>query len=83
MTIEELLFMLGGISISIISYFLKKTLNELEKVKSVAYDTQSKVAVLERDYTNKIDALNEKFDDLKEVIRDLTLEIKELNKKIK
>jgi hypothetical protein len=81
--IQEMLFALGGVSISVIGYFLKRTLDELEKVKTVAYENKNRLNVLEVDYLNKINALNGKFDDLKEVIKDLTLEIKELNKKIK
>ena len=80
--IQEMLFALGGVSISIIGYFLKRTLDELEKVKSVAYENKNRLNVIEVDYLNKINTLNEKFDDLKEVIKDLTIEIKELNKKI-
>jgi peptidoglycan hydrolase CwlO-like protein len=78
MTIEQLLFMLGGVSISIISYFLKKTLNELEKVKVVAYETRSKVAVLENDYLNKIDRLNEKISKLNDSIDKLTEKIEKI-----
>ena len=77
--IQELLFMLGGISISVIGYFLKKTLDELEKVKIVAYENKNRLNVIEVDYLNKINTLNDKFDDLKEVIKDLTIEIKNLN----
>jgi hypothetical protein len=69
MTIEQLLFALGGLSISIISFFLKRTLNELEKIKEVAYDTKNRLNVLENDYTNKVHQLNEKIDDLQEVIK--------------
>lgn len=81
--IEQLLFAMGGISISIIGYFLKRTLNELEKVKVVAYESKNRLNVIEVDYLNKINTLNEKFDDLKDVIKDLTIEIKELNKKMR
>lgn len=81
--IQELLFLLGGISISVIGYFLKKTLDELEKIKMVAYENKNRINIIEVDYLNKINVLNDKFDDLKEVIKDLTLEIKELNRKIK
>jgi hypothetical protein len=82
MTIEQLLFGLGGISISVIGYFLKRTLDELERIKGVAYDNKSRLNVIEVDYLNKINTLNDKFDDLKDVIKDLTLEIKELNKRM-
>lgn len=81
--VEQLLFAMGGISISIIGYFLKRTLNELEKVKVVAYESKNRLNVIEVDYLNKINTLNEKFDDLKDVIKDLTIEIKELNKKMR
>lgn len=83
MTIEQLLFALGGVSISIISYFLKKTLNELESVKNMTIDNKQKLAILETDYLNKIAVLNEKIDDLQSSIKELTNEIKEYNKKIK
>ena len=82
MTIEQLLFALGGVSISIISFFLKRTLNELEKIKEVAYDTKNRLNVLENDYTNKVHQLNEKIDDLQEVIKELTHELKTFNKEI-
>ena len=81
--IEQLLFVLGGISISIIGYFLKKTLDELEKVKTISYENKNKLSVIEVDYLNKINTLNDKFDDLKEVMKDLTMEIKALNNKMK
>ena len=81
--IEQLLFILGGIGISVIGYFLKRTLDELEKVKLITYENKNKLLVLEVDNLNKINSLNEKFEDLKQVIRDLTIEIKELNKKMK
>ena len=81
--IEQLLFVLGGISISIIGYFLKKTLDELEKVKVISYENKNKLSVIEVDYLNKINTLNDKFDDLKEVMKDLTMEIKALNNKMK
>jgi hypothetical protein len=81
--IEQLLFILGGVSISIIGYFLKKTLDELEKVKTITYENKNKLSVIEVDYLNKINTLNDKFDDLKEVMKDLTMEIKALNNKMK
>jgi len=81
--IEQLLFILGGVSISVIGYFLKKTLDELEKVKTITYENKNKLSVIEVDYLNKINTLNDKFDDLKEVMKDLTQEIKALNNKMR
>jgi peptidoglycan hydrolase CwlO-like protein len=83
MMIEQLLFALGGLSISIIGYFLKQSLNDIKSVKEVVYENKSKLSVLENDYMNKINRLNEKFDMLAENIKDLTEEIKSLNNKIK
>jgi len=79
--IEQLLFVLGGVSISIIGYFLKKTLDELEKVKTITYENKNKLSVIENDYLNKVANLNDKFELLYAAMKDLTNEIKELNKR--
>jgi len=78
--IEQLLFILGGVSISIIGYFLKKTLDELDKVKTVTYENKNKLSVIENDYLNKVANLNDRFDLLYAAMKDLTNEIKELRK---
>lgn len=83
MGIQELLTILGGVSISVIGYFLKSTMDEIKKIKEVAYQTKTKVEVLEADYLNKISALNEKFDLLYSAINKLTDKIEKLNDKIK
>lgn len=69
-----------GALISIIGYFLKATMDDLKKVKEISYETKNKLAVLENDYINKHTALTEKFDDLCDSVKDLTNEIKLLNK---
>jgi hypothetical protein len=79
--IEQLLFVLGGISISIIGYFLKKTLDELEKVKVISYENKNRLSVIENDYLNKVANLNDRFDLLYAAMKDLTNEIKELNRR--
>jgi hypothetical protein len=78
-TIDILTF-IGGLAVSVISYFLKQTMNDLKQVKEVAYETKSKLKVLENDYLNKIDQLNQKFDMLNESIKELTREIKNIKK---
>jgi len=78
-TIDILTF-IGGLAVSIISYFLKQTMNDLKQVKEIAYSTKSKLNVIENDYLNKIDQLNQKFDMLNESIKELTLEIKNSKK---
>lgn len=82
MTVAELLLALGGISISIIGYYLKTTLNELRDVKNIANENRTKIEVMEVDYLNKVNNLNDKFDRLFDAVRDLTIEIKILNKEL-
>jgi uncharacterized protein YoxC len=82
MTVQELLLALGGISISIIGYYLKSTLNELREVKNMANENRTKIEVMEVDYLNKVTNLNDKFDRLFDAVRDLTAEIKTLNKEL-
>lgn len=79
----DILTIIGGVMLSIIGYFLKATMEDLKNVKTVSYETKSKLELLERDSTNKFDNLTEKFDDLKAAIIDLTKEIKDLNKRVK
>lgn len=79
----ELLTLIGGLGISIISYFLKQTMDDLKKVKEVAYETKTKVEVLETEYMNKIERLNEKFDMLYNAIEKLSDKIENLQKVIK
>jgi flagellar capping protein FliD len=74
---------IGGIMLAIISYFLKQTMSDLKEVKEVAYSTSTKVKVLENDYVNKVQQLNDKFDLLAESLRELNKNIQKLNDKIK
>ena len=70
-----------GLSITIIGYFLKQTMSDLKSVKEISYETRSKLNVLENDYINKVEALNNKFDMLNDSIRELTKEIKNMTRK--
>lgn len=79
----EVLTIIGGVMLAIIGYFLKDTMNQLKEVKEVAYKTKGDLQVLKNDYINKIGQLNDKFDLLYDAVKDLTDEIKQLNKKIK
>lgn len=83
MQIQDLLFALGGISISVIGYFLKNALEEVKEVKDVAYRTKTKLEVMENDYVNKVAALNQKFDLLYNAINKLSDQIEELNKRMR
>jgi len=78
-----LLTIVGGVMLSIIGYFLKKTMDDLRSVKEMSYDNKSKIELLQNDYNNKYNNLSEKFDELKLTMNELIKEIKELNKRIK
>jgi len=80
MEMIEFFYIIGGIGLSVISYFLKRTMDELKEVKNIAYDTRTKLAVLESSYTIQINQLNERIEDLKETIKELTVELKTFNK---
>lgn len=79
----NILLWIGAILITIIGYFLKQTMEELKQFKNIAIETKTKLGLLELDHQNKYNHLNEKIDALYDAIKDLTLEIKDLNKKIK
>lgn len=81
MNSNDLLTTAIGIMIAVIGYFLKQTISELKDVKTMAYETKGKLEVLANDHTNKYDSLTNKMSELKEVITDLTKEIKQLNKR--
>lgn len=82
MEIINLLTLIGGVMLGVISYFLKRTMDELKEVKNVAYDAKNKLSILENDHINKYSHLNEKFDALYEAVKDLTNEIKSLTKEL-
>lgn len=79
MSVDQLLLMMGGVSLTVIGYFLKQTLNEIKILKQDSIELTKKVAVIESDYLNKTNNLNEKFDNLYDAMKDLTKEIKDLN----
>lgn len=70
----------GGIFGSVISYFLKKTMDELTEVKKLSYTTKSELDILKTDYTIKHTHLTEKFEELRLALKDLTKEVSNLNK---
>ncbi len=81
MTMYELLVAIGGIMLSIVSYFLKSTMDDLKSVKLLSYETKNKLDILQNDHINKHANLTDKFDELKQALNELTKELKELNKK--
>lgn len=79
----QILTFIGGIMLAIISYFLKRTMDDLKDVKQTTYDNKTQIDILKVDYKNKIDNLTDKFDELKLTMAELIKEIKELNRRIK
>jgi len=79
MEMIEILTGIGGVMLAIISFFLRQTIQELKNVKEVAYKNQTKIEVMENRFSN----IDEKMDDLKDAVKELTKEIKQLNLRTK
>ena len=82
MEMIDLLTVIGGLMLSVIGYFLKRTMDELKEIKTITYESQTKIKVLENDYVNKIDSLNQRIDMLYNSIEKLTDKIEKLSDKI-
>ena len=65
----------AGIVIGIISYFLNRTMAELDKVKDNSERNTIRISIVENNHIH----LTDKFDLLYDAVRDLTQEIKNLN----
>ena len=83
MQMLDVLTFIGGLMLTIIGYFLKRTMDDLKDVKLLSYSTKNELDILKNDHINKHANLTEKFDELKFSVQDLTKEIKELNKRLK
>lgn len=79
----DLLTLIGGVMMATIGYFLKRTMDELKEIKLLAYENRTKIKVLETDYINKIDSLNQRMDLLYKGIEKLTEKIELLNNNIR
>jgi hypothetical protein len=78
----EVMFFIGGAGISVITYFLKNTMNDLKRVKDLTYKNSTKIELLEKEYMLKIERLNEKISLLYVAIDKLTEKIESLNERI-
>lgn len=83
MEIGDLLVVIGGISISVIGYFLKTAMDDLKTVKSVSYENKTKIEIIKRENVLHIQRLNEKIELLYDAIDKLNNSIDRLNQKIK
>jgi len=75
----EVLTFVGGLMVSIIGYFLKRTMDELKDVKQITYKNEIRIEVMETRFAN----IDEKMEDLKDAVKELTQEIKQLNLRTK
>jgi peptidoglycan hydrolase CwlO-like protein len=81
--IISVILFIGGVAVSIIGYFLRQTMDNLDKTKEATISIRKDLDVLTKDHQNKHESITEKFDDLKDSIIILTNEIKQLTAKIK
>jgi len=82
MEILQVVGIVFGVMLGVISFFLKATMDDIKKMKECVYSTKTKVEVMESDYLNKHQNLTEKFDLLNTTMKDLTSEIKKLSEQI-
>jgi chaperonin cofactor prefoldin len=80
--VTNLLFVGFGLGITIIGYFLNKTMSRLEKVEINAMQNRLDISVLRNDHDNKYEHIVEKFDTLTKSIDTLTTNIYRLNTKL-
>lgn len=81
MNITDILVLLIGGLVTIVVYFLTKTMNKLDETATKTDVNSGAIALLKQETGLKHERLEEKLDELKDVIVDLTAEIKTLNKK--
>jgi len=65
----------AGIVIGIISYFLNRTMSELDKVKDNSEKNTIRISLVENNHVH----LTDRFDLLYDAVKELTQEIKNLN----
>jgi len=79
---NEIFYTIGGILVSVISYFLKKTMDKLSDVEKLSNENKNQIDLLKVEHKLEMKGLTEKFDELKHAVNELIKEIKELNKRI-
>jgi hypothetical protein len=91
---EQFFYWVGGIVMVVVGYFLKNTMddlkehrrhtdNEIEKLKENSSANKSKIDMIEREGNLKYDHLNQKLDELYTMLKDLIIEVKDINRRIK
>lgn len=79
---SQVLIYILGISLAVVTYFLKATMDRLKDVEKQSNNNTQKCSVLEGEYNLKFMHMSEKFDELHYAVKDLTTEIKSLTKEL-
>lgn len=80
---SPILTIIFSILLGIISYFLVQTMIKINKNSEVTIQNSQDIALIKQEHDLKYDYLTKDFKELKDVLKDLTREIKELNSKMK
>lgn len=80
---SALVMLIFGVLISIIGYFLKKTMEDLKDVQNMAQKTKIDLGLVKLDARNKYDNLLEKIQQLFETNKEIISELKQINDKMK
>lgn len=91
---EQFFYWLGGIVMVVVGYFLKNTMDdlkehrrhtdsEIEKLKENSSTNKAKIDIIEREGNLKYEHLNKKLDELYTMLKDLIIEVKDINRRIK
>ena len=79
---SSLVMLIFGILISIIGYFLKKTMDDLKDVQNMAQETKIDLGLVKLDTKNKYDNLLEKIEQLFETNKEIISELKQIKDKM-
>lgn len=82
MMMNDLYFWGLGLLIGVVGYFLRGVMERVKELEKYTVMKGTELDILKNDHMNKYENLTEKFDELKNVIMELTREMKELVKKI-
>ncbi|MEC4048766.1 hypothetical protein OX284_004935 [Flavobacterium sp. SUN046] len=83
MATNEIITMAISVVLTVMGYFTKATMTRLEKVEEVAASTKIKLEILQNDHQNKNDHLEQKIEALTLMVKELSNDIKELNKRLR
>lgn len=79
---SSLTMLIFGILISIIGYFLNKTMEDLKDVQNMAQETKIDLGLVKLDTKNKYDNLLEKIEQLFETNKEIISELKQIKDKM-